>query len=111
MSTDQGTQVIPQWTLGDRLRKARQETGLTVREFADEIGVSAKTITDAEGDRRTSRKILLNAYAMRTGVPREWLETGQVTSPDNGPNDGMNIDLTTRHDGTCGSLRHLTLAA
>ena len=57
-------------------------TGLTTREFAKEIGVSQPTITSAENDRRYPRKITLLAYAMRTGVPVEWLETGHVTPPD-----------------------------
>lgn len=76
---------IPSFTRGDRLRKARQLTGLTTREFADEIGVSQKSVTDAEGDRVTPRRITLMAYAMRTGVPIEWLETGQAPTMPSGP--------------------------
>jgi transcriptional regulator with XRE-family HTH domain len=74
--------AVPEWTRGDRLRKARMTTGLTTREFADVVGVSQKTVTDAENDRRpTVRKILLNAWAMATGVPVAWLEHGEVASP------------------------------
>jgi len=100
MTTERANGSVPEWTFGDRLRKARQVSGLTVRDFAEEIGVSTKTITDAEGDRRRPRKILINAYAMRTGVPREWLETGQVSTDDNGPETGINTDATTRHART-----------
>lgn len=78
---------IPEFTLGDRLRKARELTGLGVREFAAEIGVSHGTITNAESDRRTVRPITIKAYAMRTGVPVEWLETGIAPTqptPDGG---------------------------
>ena len=67
---------IPVFTQGDRLRKARQLTGLTTREFADDLGVSQATITNAENDNRTVRRITLKAWSMRTGVPLEWLETG-----------------------------------
>lgn len=79
------TGAIPEFTLGDRLRKARELTGLTVRQFADEIGVSHGTITNAEGDRRSVRPITIKAYAMRTGVPVEWLETGLAPALPPGP--------------------------
>lgn len=79
--------LIPEWTRGDRLRKARETTGMTTRQFAEHIGVSQKTVTDAENDKRPNlRKILLNAWALGTGVPPEWLETGTV--PTSGPDGG-----------------------
>jgi hypothetical protein len=39
MTTLHSAGVIPEFTLGDRLRKARELTGLSIRRFADEIGV------------------------------------------------------------------------
>lgn len=79
---------IPEWTRGDRLRKARTELGLTTREFADTIGVSQKTVTDAENDRRAMRKILLNAWSLATGVPVLWLDKGVLPEQDDrGPED------------------------
>lgn len=78
MSTDRTFGVVPEFTIGDRLRKARLLVGLSTRDFAEEIGVSQKTVTDAENDKRgVPRKILLNAYSMRTRVPVEWLLTGR----------------------------------
>lgn len=89
--TTQPTQgVIPEWTLGDRLRKARGLTGLTTREFAEEIGVSQKTVTSAENDAHNVRKILLFAWSNRTGVPLEWLLTGELTTPG-GPGGGERV--------------------
>lgn len=79
---------IPQWTLGDRLRKARSLTGLTTREFASEIGVSQKTVTTAENDHGGTRRTTIAAYAVRTGVPMEWLETGTAPDPG-GPGAGQ----------------------
>ena len=79
---------MPAWTRGDRLRKARQVAGLTTRELAEQIGVSQKTITDAEGDKRpTVRRPVLIAYAMVSGVSLGWLETGRTPAgpmPDGG---------------------------
>lgn len=79
---------IPAWTRGDRLRKARTLTGMTTREFAEHIGVSQKTVTDAENDKRAMRKILLNAWALGTGVPAVWLETGEIPSTGPGGDGG-----------------------
>lgn len=81
MSTAPVPARIPAFTLGDRLRKARELTEMTTRDFAAQIGVSQKTISDAENDRRAPRRITLLAYAMATGVPLEWLETGREEAP------------------------------
>jgi len=84
--------VIPQFTRGDRLRKARNLTGLSTRDFAERIGVSQKTVTDAENDHRPQiRKILLNAWALATGVPTTWLETGQAPAQPQGPDGGNEL--------------------
>lgn len=81
--------MIPQFTRGDRLRKARNLTGLSTRDFAEKIGVSQKTVTDAENDHRPQiRKILLNAWALATGVPTTWLETGNAPAQPQGPGGG-----------------------
>lgn len=84
--TTQTQERIPRWTLGDRLRKARSLTGLTTRDFAAKIGVSQATITNAENDNNKVRRITLNAWSLATGVPVEWLETGQ--EPGGAPDDG-----------------------
>ena len=63
MSTQPRNDSIPEWTRGDRLRKARSLTGLTSREFAEEIGVSQKTVTDAEGTHVTAVPLASN-YAI-----------------------------------------------
>lgn len=89
MSINPHPGVVPQWTIGDRLRKARSLTGLTTHQFADEIGVSQKTVSDAECDKRgVPRKILLNAYAMRTGVPVAWLVNGDIPGDNKPPASG-----------------------
>lgn len=75
---------------------------MTVREFAEALGVSHGTVTNAETDARAVRRITLNAWAHLTGVPVEWLETGSAPSaPDPGsgvpaePNKAL-ADLTRR---------------
>jgi len=114
----QGGELIPEWTLGDRLRKARMMTGMTVAEFAERIGVSDRTINNAEGDRRTVRKITLNAWALATGVSARWLATGEgqpTTTPPNGgqpttPDDALRRLASrkrARHAGEDTSPRYL----
>lgn len=82
--TTQRYERIPEWTQGDRLRKARETTGFGQREFAEHIGVSHQTITNAEKGHRTVRKITMNAWALATGVPVEWLVTGESSHDDDG---------------------------
>lgn len=73
--------VIPTFTTGDRLRKARQLTGLEQAEFADELGISRGTVRNYELDHVVPRKIVLRAWAMRTGVPVQWLVNGETPDP------------------------------
>jgi transcriptional regulator with XRE-family HTH domain len=78
---------IPEFSIGDRLRKAREDTGLTQGAFANEFGVTTRTIgrLEAATDRGTLKRALLLAYAMRTSVPLEWIETGECTPRDLNP--------------------------
>lgn len=94
MTTVLGGGHIPELTLGWRLRMARETTGMGLREFADHIGVAPDTLTSAEKDRRKVRPITINAYAMATGVDRDWLETG-AGLPD-GPGPGEHGDELAR---------------
>lgn len=85
----QAPSPIPEWTLADRLRKARELTGLSQSEFADQIGVSRNTIGSAEKGGPV-RRITLNAWAMATGLPVEWLENGETPAgPPPGPGGGL----------------------
>jgi transcriptional regulator with XRE-family HTH domain len=80
MTTTTGV-VIPEFTVGDRLRKARELTGLDQQRFADEIGISRQSVSNYELGNTKVRKIVLIAWQMRTGVPVEWLEHGRLTQP------------------------------
>ena len=79
IQTDIG--FIPELTLGQRLRVARETTGLEQREFAEELGTSRQTIGAAENGRAKPRELLVRAWALRTGVNLEWLKTGQIKGP------------------------------
>ena len=93
--TTQTHENIPQWTLGDRLRKARTTTGLNTRDFAERIGVSQPTVTSAENDKSKVRRITINAWSLATGVPVEWLETGKApVQPE--PDGGLDAERARR---------------
>jgi transcriptional regulator with XRE-family HTH domain len=65
--------TIPEWTITDRLKKAREHAGFTQVEMARELGIGRSTLAAYEsGKNAIPRKIVL-AWAICTGVPREWL--------------------------------------
>jgi transcriptional regulator with XRE-family HTH domain len=73
--------TVPDWTMTDRLRKAREQSGLDQSEFADALGVSRGTVSNYErGSTAYGRPVLL-AWAMCSGVPLQWLLTGQQEAP------------------------------
>lgn len=74
----EGPGIIPTWTVGDRLRKAREVTGLDQAHFGDAIGISRGSVSAFEVDRNFPRRIILNAWVLATGVPLEWILTGNV---------------------------------
>ena len=76
--------VIPEFHVGDRLSKAREAAGLTQTELAEEFGSTRSTVSRWESGKGVKRAALL-AYAMRTGVPVGWLETGKYTHRDLNP--------------------------
>lgn len=86
--------IIPTFTMGDRLRKAREVTGLGASEFADVIGVSRNTVTNYERDHVKPRRVVLNAWALRTGVPLSWLETGRAPTDPERPRQDSNLQPT-----------------
>ena len=68
------------WTLGDRLRKAREYAGISSTEMADLLDVDRTSISKWENGRTGKRgvsKLVLYRWSQVTGVPVEWLETGE----------------------------------
>lgn len=68
--------LTPQWTLGDRLRKAREIAGLSQGEMAEAIGIARNSVGRYEsGSFDPSRPVLI-AWAFRTGVALDWIMAG-----------------------------------
>uniref|UniRef100_UPI000A0680C3 helix-turn-helix domain-containing protein n=1 Tax=Humibacter albus TaxID=427754 RepID=UPI000A0680C3 len=69
---------IPEWSVADRLRKARESAGLEQVELADAAGISRGTISAAENGYRVPNRATLQMWALATGVPLGWIEQGEV---------------------------------
>lgn len=72
---------VPVWTLGDRLRKARTWRGIEREDMAQSIGCTTRTISNYELDQTRPPKLVINHYALMTGVPIEWL-MGETFHPE-----------------------------
>ena len=79
---------IPQFDLADRLRKALRVADVPVQEIADYLGVSRNTVGSWINGRVVPQTAFIRLWAMRTGVPFEWLATGESPHPDN-PDGGQ----------------------
>lgn len=78
--------IIPEFTRGDRLRRARELTGMDQTEFANHIGASRGTVSNAERNKRPSN-LVMRAWSLGSGVPLVWLETGKA--PEDDPEPGL----------------------
>lgn len=66
--------VVPEWTIGDRLRKAREHAGLTQAAAARTLGISRQSIARYEsGDREPPRPVVMS-WALVMGVSLDWLQ-------------------------------------
>ena len=103
MSTDAGVeQRVPVFTIEDRLRKARESAGLEQTQLAELIGVSRGTIGNTERGLVKPRLIMLRAWALATGVPVEWIQTGEAPSPGG---DGASVEPPAGIEPATYSLR------
>jgi transcriptional regulator with XRE-family HTH domain len=72
--------VTPEWTVTDRLAKARRVAGLSQQDLAEHLDMNIRTINRYETGYPTKRTVLL-AWALACGVDPVWLEKGEpVTS-------------------------------
>lgn len=65
--------LIPEWTLGDRLRKAREHAGLKQAELAQIIGIARSSVVSYESDRTAPSRPVVLSWSLATGVPAEWV--------------------------------------
>ena len=108
MSADVADRRIPQWTLGDRLRKARESASLEQGQLGSLIGVNRGTISRVERGLNKPRQAVVIAWAAETGVDKAWLQTG-VTPTDSTkeswlPAPGTAADVADRMQAAVGNV-------
>jgi transcriptional regulator with XRE-family HTH domain len=80
-------ELVPQFDLADRMRKALRTAGMTVQEMADYLGVVRATASNWINGHTPPSKQSLRLWALRTGVDFDWLQTGEnphQATPDEG---------------------------
>ncbi|MCU4295496.1 XRE family transcriptional regulator [Brevibacterium permense] len=78
-----------EFTRADRLAKSLTASGVSSQEMADYLEVSRNTISNWINGRTSPRRPDLLAWALRTGVPIDWIESGELKNPrPDGPNGG-----------------------
>ncbi|WP_181130012.1 helix-turn-helix domain-containing protein [Rathayibacter sp. AY1E1] len=67
---------IPQWTFGDKLRKARTTVGMDQKTFAERVNITPSSLAAYETGRSTPRFRDVHGLAasieLLTGIPRGW---------------------------------------
>lgn len=76
MQMNQEAAVIPEWTLGDRLRKAREHAGLSQMQMYAETGIARSSIVRYENGQAVPSRAMLLSWALSTGVDLGWLLSG-----------------------------------
>jgi transcriptional regulator with XRE-family HTH domain len=72
------TGVIPEVTVGHRIRIAREYAGLEQGQLAELADMSRTTVVNYEAGHRQPRRLYLRSIAQATGVDVGWLETGMA---------------------------------
>lgn len=87
--------VIPphllEFNQNDRADKALKLSGVTGKEMAEYLGVTPSTVSRYINGKAAMPLQVTRLWALRTGVPFEWLETGKTptgTDPDGGESVG-----------------------
>ncbi len=88
MSNAPASTGVPEWTIADRLRKAREQRGLSQQELEDASNgdLRLRTISNYEKPHYESerKRSTVRLWALATGVPFEWLWNGTVSGPSGG---------------------------
>jgi DNA-binding transcriptional regulator YiaG len=94
MNAQTGYDERLEFDLADRMRRALRVSGVSVEEIADYLGVARGTVSTWINGRIVPRKSTMRLFALKTGVPLEWLETGAQGEPT-GPVGPAGIEPTT----------------
>ena len=86
------TGVVPEFDQADRMRKSLRVSEVSVQDMADYLEVSRNTVGSWINGRTAPSSSALKMWALRTGVPYEWLRDGKNPRQD-GPDGGSRDDV------------------
>jgi transcriptional regulator with XRE-family HTH domain len=99
----------PEWDAADRMRKALREANLGVAEMAAYLGVSRTSVSNWINGRVEPSVQTLRLWALRTGVPFEWLSSEMGPKPRGGMKAQVRPWSTSAKKCTVTALRILTV--
>lgn len=70
-------ELVPEFDLADRMRKALRTSGVGVWEMADYLGVARTSVSNWINGHHPPSMQTLRLWSMRTGVDLDWLRTGE----------------------------------
>ncbi len=100
---------VPVFSLGERIRKAREDQGLSQQQFAKLLDVDRKTVSNWEGSRNQPRYGDLMLISSVTDVSLQWL-AGDLFRPIAAA-DGGGADTAQASGRDTRGLAATTLAA
>jgi transcriptional regulator with XRE-family HTH domain len=81
MNAQPSNQIIPVWTLPDRMNKAMNTASLSVSDMVELLGVHRNTVGGYIHGRIQPDEEMLKKWALHTGVLFEWLKYGDQPTP------------------------------
>jgi transcriptional regulator with XRE-family HTH domain len=66
--------TIPEWTIGDRMGKARRAAGIRTADMCEYLGIHRNSLNAYEHDRSRPPKSVVRLWAQRCDVPLDWLD-------------------------------------
>lgn len=90
-----------EFDLCDRLRKSLRVGQVGVNQMAGVLDVDRNTVSNYLGGRRKPSRSTLAMWAMATGVPFAWLETGEIDA-----SGGGDVAAEVREEAQAGGGRY-----
>lgn len=84
MAEPQPAGWVPAFELRHRLALALEVAGLSREDIASELDVHRNTISNYLNGKTAPTRAVLIAWSLRTGVPLQWLASGEWNDPDDG---------------------------
>lgn len=81
----------PEWDLADRMRKSLRHADIGVAEMASYLGVSPASVSNWINGHNRPSKPTQRLWAMRCGVPLNWLLEGEARASFNRLNHRLRL--------------------